>query len=132
MFDKGPDVSFSNCCLPYHLSGEVKNAEDLVLMNPEMFKDQADRRVSLGLIMAEIVKDNAIKVDDAKVRAKVEEIAEPYDEPEQVISWYYGDKQRIAEIESLVFEEQIIEWLLTKVTVDETMIDVVLNNASIF
>jgi len=90
-----------------------------VQLNPEMFKDQAARRVSLGLIMAEIVKDNEIKVDDEKVRAKVEEIAEPYDQPEQVISWYYGDKQRLHEVESLVFEEQIIEWMLSKVTVNE-------------
>ncbi len=93
--------------------------ESDIQLNPDMFKDQASRRVSLGLIMAEIVKDNDIKVDDKKVRAKVEEIAEPYDQPEQVISWYYGDKQRLNEIESLVFEEQIIEWLLSKVTVEE-------------
>lgn len=101
-----------------NLTSQGMNAGDIQL-NPEMFKDQAARRVSLGLIMAEIVKDNEIKVDDAKVRAKVEEIAEPYDQPEQVISWYYGDKQRLNEIESLVFEEQIIEWLLSKVKVDE-------------
>lgn len=101
-----------------NLASQGMNAGDIQL-NPDMFKDQAARRVSLGLIMAEIVKDNEIKVDDAKVRAKVEEMAEPYDQPEQVISWYYGDKQRLAEVESLVFEEQIIEWLLTKVTVDE-------------
>lgn len=88
-------------------------------LGSDMFKEQAARRVSLGLIMAEIVKENDIKVDDEKVRAKVEEIAEPYDQPEQVISWYYGDKQRLSEVESLVFEEQIIEWLLSKVTVEE-------------
>ncbi len=88
-------------------------------LGSDMFKEQAARRVSLGLIMAEIVKENDIKVDDEKVRAKVEEIAEPYDQPEQVISWYYGDKQRLNEVESLVFEEQIIEWLLSKVTVEE-------------
>lgn len=101
-----------------NLTSQGMNAGD-VQLNPEMFKDQAIRRVSLGLIMAEIVKDNEIKVDDAKVRAKVEEIAEPYEQPDEVISWYYGDKQRLGEIESLVFEEQIIDWLLTKVKVDE-------------
>ncbi|VAW95973.1 Cell division trigger factor [hydrothermal vent metagenome] len=93
--------------------------ESDIQLNPDMFNDQASRRVSLGLIMAEVVKENDIKVDDEKVRAKVEEIAEPYDQPEQVVSWYYGDKQRLNEIESLVFEEQIIEWLLSKVTVEE-------------
>ncbi len=93
--------------------------QDDLQLGSDMFKEQAARRVSLGLIMAEIVKENDIKVDDEKVRAKVEEIAEPYDQPEQVISWYYGDKQRLNEVESLVFEEQIIEWLLSKVTVEE-------------
>ena len=104
--------------MQHNLTSQGMNAGDIQL-NPEMFKDQAARRVSLGLIMAEIVKVNDIKVDDAKVRAKVEEIAEPYEQPEQVISWYYADKQRLAEVESLVFEEQIIDWLLTKVKVNE-------------
>ncbi len=40
MFEKGRDVSFSNCCLPYHLSGKIKKAENLVLMNPGLFKSQ--------------------------------------------------------------------------------------------
>ncbi len=105
-----------------NLTSQGMNQGDIQL-SPDMFKDQASRRVSLGLIMAEIVKENDIKVDDQKVRAKVEEIAEPYDQPEQVISWYYGDKQRLNEVESLVFEEQIIEWLLSKVTVDEKAVD---------
>ena len=48
MFEKGPDVSFSNCCLPYHLSGKIKNAQDLILMNPEKFRGQynIDARVN--------------------------------------------------------------------------------------
>ena len=48
MFEKGPNVSFSNCCLPYHLSGQVKNAEDLILMDPERFRGQynIDARVN--------------------------------------------------------------------------------------
>ena len=48
MFEKGPDVSFSNCCLPYHLSGQIKKPEDLILMNPTKFSGQynIDARVS--------------------------------------------------------------------------------------
>jgi len=101
-----------------NLTSQGMKADD-VQLNPEMFKDQAARRVSLGLIMAEVVKQNDIKVDDAKVRAKVEEIAEPYEKPDEVISWYYGDKQRLNEVESLVFEEQIIDWMLDQITVSE-------------
>jgi len=104
--------------MQHNLTSQGMSAGDIQL-NPDMFKDQAARRVSLGLIMAELVKVNEIKVDDEKVRAKVEEIAEPYEQPEQVVSWYYADKQRLAEVESLVFEDQIIDWLLTQVKVDE-------------
>ena len=88
---------------------------DVVVVAPDSPQSGMGHAVTIN----ETLYCDEIKVDDAKVRAKVEEIAEPYDEPTQVISWYYGDKQRLAEIESLVFEEQIIEWLLTKVTVDE-------------
>ena len=64
MFEKGPDVSFSNCCLPYHLSGQIKNAEDLVLMDPETFSGQynIDARVNNEVI--------SIDRDDKEVEVK--------------------------------------------------------------
>jgi trigger factor len=83
----------------------------------DMFEAEAKRRVGLGLIMAEIVKKQDIKADEAKVRAKIESIAEPYEQKEQVIQWYYGDKRRKAEVESLVIEEQIVDWVLAQAAV---------------
>lgn len=88
----------------------------------EMFEGEAKRRVGLGLIMAEIVKQQGIKADEQKVRAKIESIAEPYEQKDQVIQWYYGDKQRKAEVESLVIEEQIVEWVMKQSSViDKSM-----------
>lgn len=91
-------------------------------MEPAMFHDQALRRVKLGLIMAEIVHKESIQADSDKVRAMVEKIAAPYEHPEQVVSWYYSDKKRLAEIESMVMEEQIVDWVMNQAqVVDKSM-----------
>jgi len=80
-------------------------------MPKEMFKEQAERRVKLGLLMSEIVKEHDIKVDADKVRAMIDDIARPYEHPEEVVKWYTSDKNRLAEVESLVFEEQVVDWV---------------------
>lgn len=97
-------------------------------LQPSLFEDQARRRVSLGLLLAEIVKANGMSADPAKVRERVGAIASSYQEPEQVISWYYGEKQRLAEIESLVMEDEIVEWIVhhAKVRDEETTFDAIM------
>jgi len=86
-------------------------------LNASMFADQAIRRVKLGLIMSEIVKSEKIEADEDRVKKKVEEIAAPYEQPQQVIDWYMGDKQRLAEVRALVTEEQIVDWAMEKAKV---------------
>lgn len=88
-------------------------------LDPSLFEAEAKRRVSLGLIMAEIVKQNDIKADEKAVRARVEAIAEPYEHSDQVVKWYYADKHRLAEIESLEIESQVVDWLLGQANVTE-------------
>ena len=97
-------------------------------LQPSLFEDQARRRVSLGLLLAEIVKYNSMSADPAKVRERVESIASSYQDPQQVISWYYGDKQRLAEIESLVMEDVVMEWIVqnAKVQDAETTFDAIM------
>lgn len=91
-------------------------------LDASMFADQAIRRVKLGLIMNEIVKSEDIKPDEERVKKKVEEIAAPYEQPQQVIEWYMGDKQRLAEVQALVTEEQIVDWAMEKAkVVDKSM-----------
>ncbi|GGD10044.1 trigger factor [Halopseudomonas salina] len=83
----------------------------------ELFEEQAKRRVSLGLVVAEVVKQNDIKPDNDRVRAMVEELASAYQEPEQVVNWYYQNEQQLAEIQSVVLEEQVVDTVLQKAQV---------------
>ncbi|MDX2165322.1 MAG: trigger factor [Gammaproteobacteria bacterium] len=85
----------------------------------EMFADRAKERVVLGLVVNEIVKRDQIKPDAAKVRQLIEEIAERFDDPARIVHWYYEQKDRMAEMEALAMEEQIVERILKEATVVE-------------
>ncbi len=85
----------------------------------DLFEEQATRRVKLGLVVAEIIKSEELKADEAKVRAQVEDLASVYEEPQEVIDWYYGDPQRLREVESLVLEDSVVDLVLEKAKVTE-------------
>jgi len=89
-------------------------------MPRELYRDQATRRVSLGLLIAEVVKLNRIAIDPARVRSTIEIIASSYEEPEQVVKWYYGNRELLSGIEALVLEDQVVDWLLERAAVDES------------
>jgi trigger factor len=84
-----------------------------------LFEESARRRVALGLIIGEIVKQNGIKADPSRVRAAVEDMASSYEEPEEVIQYYYADRKRLGPVESLVLEDQVVDWVLDQVTVED-------------
>mgnify|MGYP002713080648 CR=1 FL=1 len=90
-----------------------------VKLDPSMFEEQAERRVSLGLLMSEVVKQHELKADPAKVRETVEGLAATYEQPDEVVQWYYADRQRLGEVESLVLEDQVVDWVLGQVQVNE-------------
>jgi trigger factor len=85
----------------------------------ELFEEQAKRRVVLGLIVAEVVKQFELKPDEGKVREMIEEMASAYQEPEQVIAWYYKNDQQMNEVRSVVLEEQVVDTVLQKATVTD-------------
>ncbi|MES2604142.1 MAG: trigger factor [Pseudomonadota bacterium] len=87
---------------------------------PELFREQAQRRVSLGLIMNEVIQQNQLKVDPAAVRKLVEELAESYEQPQEVVKWYYSNKDQLAQIEAMALEESVIDHILGKAKVTET------------
>lgn len=95
----------------------VANAD--LNLTSDLFQDQAQRRVALGLLLGEIVKDQGLHPDPEKIRERVETIASTYEQPQQVVSWYYGDRQRLLEIESVVMEDQIVDWILSRAQVSE-------------
>jgi len=88
-------------------------------LQPEWFADQAKRRVTLGLILAELVKSENLLATPEQVRALVEENAQSYEHPEEVIRWYYAQPQRLGEVEGLVIESNVVEWVLGKAKVTD-------------
>ena len=88
-------------------------------LQPEWFADQAKRRVTLGLILAELVKSENLLASPEQVRAMVEETAQSYEHPEEVIRWYYAQPQRLGEVEGLVIESNVVEWVLGKAKVTD-------------
>lgn len=101
----------------------------LLELQPAMFEDQARRRVSLGLLLAEVVKANSLQADPARVRERVETLASTYEQPQEVIAWYYGDRSRLAELESSVLEEAVVDWILERaaVEVEQSSFDALMN-----
>lgn len=83
-------------------------------MDPEIYREQASRRVSLGLLMSEMVSKEGIAASDEKVREAVEEIAAPYEDPKEIIDYYYGDQNHLAEIQAVVMEQAVVDWVLEK------------------
>lgn len=108
---------------PYYENAKKRNVDvnEIKPANAD-FEDQAKRRVALGLILAEIIQKNEIKAEADKIRAVIEDMAQSYEDPEQVINWYYGEQERLAEVEQMVLEDATVEWVLGKVKVtDETV-----------
>lgn len=95
--------------------------EDLKLPR-DVFEGEAKRRVALGLILGEIVKNKAIELDSSKVRSTIEDMAKSYERPEDVVAWYYSDANRLNEVQQMVLEDQVVEWLVAQAKVtDETV-----------
>lgn len=111
------------------IDGEIKNLiqqqrqelgeEAAKELNPTNFEEQARRRVALGLILSEIVSQKEIKVSPAKVRNIIDGIASSYEHPEDVVKYYYGDKQRLAEVENYALEGEVVDWVITQASVTE-------------
>lgn len=82
-------------------------------------ESEAHRRVSLGLILSEIINKNDFKAEAKEVRAQVEEIASTYERPEEVLQWYYADKKRLGDVESVVLEQKAVDWVTTQIKTTE-------------
>ena len=85
----------------------------------EPFEARAARRVKLGLIIGEIVRRNNIRVDPERVRRTVESFAASYENPDEVVRWYYENPGALSTAQSVALEEQVMEWVLDRVAVEE-------------
>ena len=85
----------------------------------ELFQDEAKKRAKLGLLISEVIKKDDLKVDDDRVRAFLEDMAQAYQEPQQVIDFYLKNKEQLAQVQSAVLEEQVVDKLLESAQVTE-------------
>jgi len=97
----------------------------------DLFTQQADRRVRLGLILSEMVKANSLSATPDQIKTYIEDFSKAYEDPQQVIKYYYSDRNRIAEVEALVLEENVVNFVLEKAKVKETTVpfDDLMNNS---
>ena len=84
------------------------------------FKDSAKRRVSLSLLIGKIINDNEIKPDEDRIKAAIDTIATSYEDPEDVVKFYTNDQEKLSEIQMMVVEEQVVEWIYEHVKVEES------------
>jgi trigger factor len=80
----------------------------------ELFAERAERRIKVGLLVADLVKKHELGARPEQVRKVIEEHAESYEQPEQLVRWYYADPSRLAEVEALVMEDNVVEWAMGK------------------
>ena len=91
------------------LEARGMTAKDMQLP-AELFVERAEKRVKLGLVLSEVVKQNELRAKPEQVRAMVEEHAESFEDPKQMVRWYYSDQSRLAEVEGMVLEDNVVEW----------------------
>ncbi len=121
-------VALNDIALPKSMvQQDVDNAAQRIGLTADKLSDDqrekmtpaAQQRVATGLIFSEIIKNNNLSVPAERVRTEIEKMASTYDEPQQVIDWYYGDKNRLAEIEAIVLEDMIVDFVLDAAKVNE-------------
>jgi trigger factor len=98
---------------------EQRGIKDAAEIPEDIFLPQAERRVRLGLVVAELVKTNNLQATAEQIKAHVEELASSYEKPEDVVRWYFGDRNRLAEVEAVVIENNVTEFVLGKAKVTD-------------
>ncbi|MCT9809648.1 trigger factor [Acidovorax sp. Be4] len=96
----------------------IKDA-DKAEIPEDVFRPQAERRVRLGLVVAELVRANDLHATPEQLKAHVEDLAASYEKPEEVVRWYFGDRQRLAEVEAVVVENNVTEFVLGKAKIND-------------
>jgi trigger factor len=91
-------------------------------LSADTFAPQAQRRVRLGLLVGEIVRTQNLQPRQDQIRRRLEELAQSYEKPAEVIQWYLGNRQRLAEVETMVMEDNVVDWVLNRAQVNEKQV----------
>jgi trigger factor len=96
----------------------VKDADKAPIPD-DVFRPQAERRVRLGLVVAELVRSNDLQAKTEQIKSHIEELAASYEKPADVMRWYYSDNNRLAEVEAIVIENNVTEFVMSKAKVTD-------------
>lgn len=96
----------------------IKDADKITIPD-DVFRPQAERRVRLGLVVAELVRANSLQATMDQLKAHIQELAASYEKPSDVERWYLSDNNRLAEVEAIVLENNVTDYVLSKVKVSE-------------
>ena len=107
------------------------NSKNVPQLPDELFSEQAERRVRIGLLLGEVIREQNIKADDARVKTLIESLATAYEDPSEVVDYYFKNERLLNNMRDLAVEDQAIEFLLSKaqVTEKQTSFDEVINKA---
>ena len=96
---------------------------DKLSLPPELFLERATRRVKLGLLVADLVKRHGLSARPEQVRKAVESHADSFEQPDQLVRWFYSDPNRLADVEALVMEDNVVEWAMGKMKVTDEKVE---------
>jgi len=99
----------------------VKDADKAPIPD-DLFRPQAERRVRLGLVVAELVRANELHATPEQIKAHIDELAASYEKPADVVRWYTSDNRRMAEVEAIVIENNVTEFVLSKAKINQKSI----------
>jgi len=91
-----------------HLQAQAANQD----MDAATLENTAEKRVKLGVLVSEVVRQNLIQLDPDRVRNAIETVAASYENPQEVVQYYYGNQELLAGVQQTVIEEQVVDWML--------------------
>ena len=100
----------------------LKDADKLPIPE-DIVRPQAERRVRLGLVVAELVRANGLEAKPDQIKQHIDELAASYERPTDVVRWYYGDNRRLAEVEAIVIENNVTDYILSKAKTVEKKVE---------
>ena len=96
----------------------IKDA-DKAPIPEDIFRPQAEKRVRLGLVVAELVRNNELHATAEQIKAHIQELSASYEKPEDVVRWYYSDMERLGQVEAVVIENNVTDFIYSKAKVTD-------------
>ena len=96
--------------------GKAPNFDQSMLPD-DLFREEAERAVKMGILVGKVLEDSGLQVDQERVKAFIDDMAQSYEDPAEVIDYYSNDKQQRAQIEGVVLEDQVVDYILSKANV---------------